>query len=206
MKHTATIIRVLFLALFVFLLAQGKMMLWLGLFGVSLLAALIFGRIYCGYICPMNTVIIPTNRIANKLNMQTQKTPKWLKNGYFTWIFLAGSVVIMLISKRFLKMNLPILLIWLVIAFLVTLRYKPSVFHNLICPFGALQKLFGRFARKRKSVERATCIGCKLCEKVCPSDAIQVSDEDKKAVVHVALCHQCTNCQQACPKESIHYS
>ena len=75
MKYIVTVVRLLFLALFVFLIVQGKMMLWLGLFGISLLAALIFGRIYCGYVCPMNTVMVPVDWIAKKLKIQTQKTP-----------------------------------------------------------------------------------------------------------------------------------
>ena len=162
MKHKVTVVRVLFLGLFVFLLAQGKMMLWLGLFGVSLLAALLFGRVYCGYVCPMNTIMIPANWIAKKLNIQKQESPKWLKDGYFAWITLIVSVVAMILSKRFLKINLPILPIWLILAALITLRYKPSVFHNLICPFGAPQKLFGRFARKSKTVDKATCMPRRL--------------------------------------------
>ena len=149
MKYAATIIRLLFLALFAFLMAQGKMVLWLALFGISLLAALLFGRIYCGYVCPMNTLMIPTNWIAKKLNIQTQKTPKWLGNGYFGWIALVLSLVAMLLLQRLFQINLPILLIWLAIAVLVTLRYRPAVFHNLICPFGAPQRLFGRFARRQ---------------------------------------------------------
>ncbi|NCD09600.1 MAG: 4Fe-4S binding protein [Negativicutes bacterium] len=206
MKYIANIIRVLFLALFIFLLANGKVVLWLALFAVSMVAALIFGRVYCGYACPMNTLMIPIEWLSKKLKLQTADTPKWLKNGYFTWITLGISVAVMLLSKRLLHVDLPILPFWLVMSILITLRYKPAVFHNLICPFGALQRSFGRFARLSEKVDKDACVGCKLCEKACPSDAIVVSSEDKKAMINTALCHQCIKCQQVCPKDAIHYS
>ena len=40
MKYLITVIRIIFLALFLVLVLNGKMMLWLFLFGVSLIAAL----------------------------------------------------------------------------------------------------------------------------------------------------------------------
>ena len=204
MKYTATIIRILFLALFLFLLVNGKVMLWLALFGVSLIAAIFFGRIYCGYICPMNTLMIPAEWLSKKLKLQTQSSPKWLKNGYFTWITLIVSAIAMLASKKLLHVNLPIMPFWILAAVLITLRYKPEVFHNLICPFSCLQRTFGRFSLFSHRVNEADCIGCKICEKVCPSKAIVVSN--KKASITESLCHQCTNCVQVCPKDAIHYT
>ncbi|MFA6852659.1 MAG: 4Fe-4S binding protein [Bacilli bacterium] len=206
MKYITNIIRLLFLALFIFLMANGKVVLWLALFGVSLIIALIFGRVYCGYACPMNTLMIPIEWLSKKLKIQTAVAPKWLKNGYFTWITLVISVAVMLLSKRLLHIDLPILPFWLVVSVLVTLRYKPEVFHNLICPFGALQRTFGRFARMSEKVDISACVGCRLCERVCPSGAIAVSGPDKKAIINVSLCHQCTNCRQTCPKEAIRYT
>ena len=50
MKLRAMVVRVLFLVLFVLVLLMGKMTLWLAFFAVSLAEALIFGRIYCGYV------------------------------------------------------------------------------------------------------------------------------------------------------------
>lgn len=206
MKWFTTFIRILFLALFLFITITGNMVLWLALFGVSLVAAVFFGRVYCGYVCPMNSVMIPTQWISKKLKLQTDKTPKWLEKGIFPWVFLGVSVIVMLLFKKMIHINLPILLVWLAISIFVTLRYKPRVYHNLICPFGALQKTLGRFAVFSKKVDAKTCIGCRKCEKVCPSEAIIVSDEDKKAVITTKLCHQCTNCSDVCSVSAINYT
>ena len=204
-KWTVTIIRITFLALFLLITIQGNMMLWLGFFLASLVVAIFFGRLYCGYACPMNTVMIPIEWLSKKLKIQSTNIPKWLTNGIFAWIFLVISIAVMIVSKKMLHKNIPLLLIWLVISVLVTLRFKPMVFHNLICPFGALQKTFGRFAMFSKRVDKSTCIGCKNCEKVCPSEAIIVK-EDNKAVITTNLCHQCTNCTDVCPTAAIKYS
>ena len=205
MKHLVTFVRFSFLALFLFLIVKGKMMIWLGIFAVSLIVAILFGRIYCGYICPMNTLMIPAEWISKKLKIQSVNAPNLFKYGKLPWITLFLSIGLMIIFKKVFHKDLPFLLIWLAIALIVTLRYKPEVFHNQICPFGALQRSFGKFARFSKSVNEEECIGCKLCEKTCPSEAIKVITDNKKAIINTSLCHQCSNCQQECPKDAIHY-
>lgn len=205
-KYLPTFIRLVFLALFILLIQNGKMMLWFGIYAFSLILALIFGRIYCGYICPMNTLMIPTDKIAKKLKFQTDKMPKWLQSGKISWIAIFVSLAVMIFTKRIMDKNIPILLIWLGISVVITIRYKPSIFHNLICPFGPLQKIFGRFTRFSENVYKEGCIGCYKCEKVCPSEAILVNKEDKKAEIDRSLCHQCTNCVQVCPTDTISYS
>jgi polyferredoxin len=99
MKYLAHIIRILFLALLIFLLIKGNVFIWLALLGISLIVAVFFGRLYCGYLCPMNTLMIPVEWLSKKLKIQTAKTPKCLEGGYFTWISLGVSVAAMLVRR-----------------------------------------------------------------------------------------------------------
>jgi polyferredoxin len=205
MKNIVTGLRLLFLTLFLYLILTGHMLLWLALFAVSLLLSLLFGRLYCGYACPMNTLMIPTAWLSKKLHLRKEKTPKWLARGFFPWLALIVSVGALLLAKRFLHVNLPVLPFWLALSVFVTLWFEPAVFHNLICPFGVLQKTFGRFAFLSKRVVNKNCVGCRLCEGVCPSNAITVGSESKKAVISTALCHQCGACHDACKVNAITY-
>ena len=84
------------------------------------------------------------------------------------------------------------------ISILMTLKLKPSVFHNKICPFGVLQKFAGKFSKYSKNVLRDNCIGCKLCETVCKADAIKVL-ENNKADILKENCFQCSNCRDSMP-------
>lgn len=45
------------------------------------------------------------------------------------------------------------------------------------------------------------CIGCKACEKVCPSEAIHVTDN--LASIDPGLCIQCGQCAEKCPVKAI---
>lgn len=57
--------------------------------------------------------------------------------------------------------------------------------------------------------DQDTCIGCKMCERVCPADAIRiikVEGEEKKfkARLHLDRCIFCAQCVDSCPKKSLH--
>lgn len=200
------VIRVIFLGLFVFIMAKGTPNLWLGVFGVSLVAALFFGRIFCGWICPMNTLMIVTEMLLKKFNIKLKDSPKWLETGWLGWVLLIGGILAMVLIKKLTGSEIPVLMYLLVFSVLLTLRYKPEVFHNKVCPFGILQGLAGKFEFFSRRVNLDKCVGCKLCETTCPAQAIVVSTHNRKADINPQLCHQCFNCGYICPKDAIYYS
>lgn len=53
-----------------------------------------------------------------------------------------------------------------------------------------------------KNICTVGCIACRLCEKVCPTEAITV--EDNLASIDYEKCINCGQCEQKCPKKIIH--
>jgi formate hydrogenlyase subunit 6/NADH:ubiquinone oxidoreductase subunit I len=52
------------------------------------------------------------------------------------------------------------------------------------------------------------CISCSLCEKVCPSNAIEMIDVDekKRPLFMLDRCVFCYQCAESCPKDAIEFS
>ncbi|MEI8175831.1 MAG: 4Fe-4S binding protein [Candidatus Omnitrophota bacterium] len=52
----------------------------------------------------------------------------------------------------------------------------------------------------------AKCIGCKMCERDCPADAIKITklaDKKFKADINLGKCIYCAQCVESCPKKAL---
>ena len=77
---------------------------------------------------------------------------------------------------------------------------------NLIKLVPSTAKYFVACASKDKGAEMkgvcsGGCIGCKICEKNCPEDAIEVENNLAKIITH--KCKNCGICKEKCPKKII---
>ncbi len=147
MKQAIRILRPLFLVLFFVLVRQQALMVWLLLYAVSLLFPALFGRrIYCMAICPINTLMLGVVWLKGKLGRLDKPTPKWLGSGWLAWVSLVLTLALFIISRRLLGRDLPVMLFWIIAAAVITLFYHPDLFHDLVCPYGVLQRLLARFS------------------------------------------------------------
>jgi heterodisulfide reductase subunit A2 len=58
-------------------------------------------------------------------------------------------------------------------------------------------------------IDQENCSGCRICNNLCPFNAIEFDDEAEVSVVVTALCKGCGTCVSACPAQVIsgaHYS
>ncbi len=62
---------------------------------------------------------------------------------------------------------------------LLAFRYfSEQALLQVLCPYGVLLNIFSRFAGKHLTITPAECTNCRLCEDVCPYDAIIPSDPE----------------------------
>ncbi len=98
--------------------------------------------------------------------------------------------------------------------FAVTLRYffKPKVTINYPFEKGPISVRFrGEHALRRYPSGEERCIACKLCEAVCPAQAITIEsaprDDGSRRTTRYDLdmtkCIYCGLCQEACPVDAI---
>lgn len=96
----------------------------------------------------------------------------------------------------------------------LTLRYmfRPKVTINYPYEKGPLSPRFrGEHALRRYANGEERCIACKLCEAICPAQAINIEAEQRddgsrrttRYDIDMTKCIYCGFCQEACPVDAI---
>ena len=78
---------------------------------------------------------------------------------------------------------------------------KPA---TILYPFVKIEMPVNFRGKLRFLAER--CIGCKACERDCPSDAIhirKVGDKRFEATIELDKCLYCAQCVDSCPKDAL---
>ena len=116
--------------------------------------------------------------------------------------------------KNFFFILKELLLIEILSGMFLTLKYffKPKVTINYPFEKGYLSSRFrGEHALRRYDSGEERCIACKLCEAVCPAQAITIeaeprTDGSRKTTrydIDMTKCIYCGYCQESCPVDSI---
>ena len=194
--------QIFFLAIFITLMITGKAQFWMAFIFASIILATFFGRYYCGWACPINTLITPVDKLSRVLGLH-RKTPAAIKSGVFRIIvfiiFLCGLGYTIYTITQGRKFPLPLIII--PFGLIVTLFINPTAWHRYLCPWGTFFSLTARFSKF--GVRAGTCTGCQACKAQCPTESISYS---KTATIIPTNCLLCRKCSSACPNNALKYS
>jgi len=182
------------------------------------LVAVVFGRVFCGWLCPLGLMLELSDQARDWLHRRLagirMKVPQvHVPRGLKYWLLLlflglslvGGIPVFTSISP----INLVVLSVFFspaigLTAFgsLVVLEhFSPRLFCRSVCPLGALYSLLGRYAPLRVRV-RTECerMSCQRCTHHCPT-GIRVMEDfviTGKPSVDDPECTRCGTCSDVC--------
>ncbi len=163
---------------------------------VVLLLTFVFGRFFCGYICPVGTIQeIASHAPVPKVNLRPKKVFMGVRAVFFVlflvmaFLFSASLLAFFGIRDFFYLALTAGTFVFIIILLLSMTFYRP--FCRLICPYAVLLSL-GAWKAAFKIHRTSTCIECKKCEKACPTD--EAKRDDGKAE-----CYLCGRCTDVCP-------
>lgn len=201
-KALQLVLQVVLLVFFVFLTLSGRVQVWMGVFALSILATLLLGRVYCGWICPIHTAMRGVAWVKKKLRIPSARIPAWVKKPWVRMValglFLAAFAFTMASGKK-----LPVLPALFALGILLTLFFPEALWHRYLCPYGTILSLPARASRRAMVINPERCNGCGLCHRVCPAEAIE--GRERKYEILKSECLVCMACSEACGQDAIDY-
>ncbi len=185
--------------------------------------SLVFGRSFCGWVCPLGTMLDLVQPLAFWRRKRSSKRSRenGTRNNRLRYLILALVLGGSLLSIKLLGLLDPLIIFsravtaamldllgsrqaferggltyfsLLFIAILVLEFWQPRFWCRHLCPQGALLSLVSRFSLLNRRVSPA-CSNCGLCKRLCPMDAIPLDEHD----TDYSDCTFCLECESICP-------
>lgn len=181
-----------FFAFTVYSMRTNGVVLLLSIMLALSVGSLIYGRLFCGYLCPFHAFDLVWGWVLDKAGISRIRVPGPLKSRFawvpITLLFLALVVVQVTSPYTPIKIRLP----FLFVAFVFLALFSPAMWHRYMCPFGLIMRMPALRRFFAPSIDQTSCTKCKKCVKVCPTNAIVEKDSAIRIESkHCILCYQC---------------
>lgn len=146
---------------------------------LPILAALFFGRVFCAALCPLGALqelgTLRPVRVPRPLDFALRFVPVVFLAVALTlaangggYAICASDPYVVLYRQGGVWWNWLVLLVMLLIGIFVA---RP--FCRYVCPYGLILGWAAGLGWRTARITPTECVGCRLCERVCPVDAIR---------------------------------
>ncbi|ACV24856.1 4Fe-4S binding protein [Methanocaldococcus fervens] len=175
---------------------------------------LIFGRVFCGWICPLGFLFELSYKLRaklfkiKKLSTVDEKIHNKLK--YLKYIIFIVSLILTYHFSTYVycqvcpigfltNLHGTVLSFIIFITFIIASFFIPMAFCRYFCPLGAFLSIFSiKPLFQLKTTEK--CNKCRLCSFKCPMQIKIAEKIDQKE------CIRCFECKSACRKKALSFS
>ncbi len=187
--------------------------------GVFMFIGLLFGRIFCGWICPFGTLLEYLEGVSPMRGRYIM--PVELKDPGIKYIILAAFLFLAFISSQevfcefcpagavfkgatgyMIALSVPVF----IAVFFTVFSYGRKTWCSYLCPLGAFFGLFSKIHLFGIRAEKDKCVKCFMCNQTCPMDVLIVEDYiNKGKKINDGDCIKCMNCVDACPRKILKF-
>lgn len=167
---------------------------------------ILFGRVYCGWVCPLGAVqeLMHIDRYSIRVPKRLDRYLRYVRFiilGIFLYLTITSSTYTwgkyepfkVLFNLSGSRLAFILLLITLGLSIFIE-----RVFCRYICPMGGFLSIISRFSIFGMKIDKDRCISCQRCEKKCPVGAIE--DKGGETIIDRGECIDCLRCKDVCSK------
>lgn len=193
---------------------QNAIPRWVWLPLLTVVTTLLWGRIFCGWLCPLGGLLSLADKLGGIMFSKTRIRKAMLNKALypcrygllllFIIFFLSGSSWILFFTPFSLFSQQIITLLsgsipWLAVGLIIITLLFSRLWCSLFCPTGLLLSLVAR-GRLTSYVIDANCTGCGKCTIACPVNASLAAPGTAKE-----SCLVCGECQPVCPTGAVRW-
>jgi polyferredoxin len=177
--------------------------------------ALLFGTVFCGWICPLGSIQEWFGKLGKKIFKKRynhfiphkiDRVLRYIRYIVLIWVvYITARSGILIFSSidpynalfSFWTEEVEITAVAVLVLTLAGSLFVERPWCKYACPYGALLGLSNKIRIFKIIRNKETCISCHKCDKECPMN-IQISQKEKISDLQCISCYECTS-ERQCP-------
>lgn len=181
---------------------------------IFLFYLIVRGRVFCSWVCPLNTLLEMTDKIRKFVRLPDKPLNRHSKKYYALAVlvlsFLIGVPIFEIFSPiGFTMRNLLFTYgigIWFIVAIILfDLLVSKRGWCRYVCPLGGFYQYIGKAGLFQVKFNHDACVGCTTCRSVCFADPeiLEPSINRESQYVKAGDCSLCGACVDHCPFDAL---
>lgn len=178
---------------------------------IAAIFCVLFGRIFCGFLCPLGFFQDILFKITEKLHLpKLNRDSRFMKFiNLFNWVFLGiflvcviALIVLLFFPDTLNKISIPFFIVFIIPVVMIVLNSMARRFFCNVCPLGTFIGLFRKISIVNIKKKPDSCIYCGACYEACPMRIKKIFIENKSHDISSINCIYCGECIKKCPKDN----
>lgn len=196
----------------------GTSALVIGAVTIAALYAILGGRIFCGWICPMNIITSLARSLRSIIGIKDNTNLKISRNLRY-WLLGISLVLSALLGIAAFEIVSPISMLHrgvifgfgieisvILVIFFFDLTILKDGWCGHICPLGAFYSILGRPGLIKVKHIKDKCTSCMRCFVVCPEEQVLSIVTKQDGLIKSGECLNCARCIEVCDDKALRFS